>query len=256
MAKGGWPGNGGRIRPSLLALAAGLLILGAVVSQAEAIPALCDGTVQTECMLGDSGWTVTIPPNVRITFLGLDRPTARREDIHFLKEYDVFDFGPVTLRFNPFDPPRIVDSFFRMDEVVTNKMLVPFNAFQFTTRDEDNDPCSTFHPGIAHIHPDGTAAPSPNFGGATQWDGLLPVKGRCPGAGKENDGTNFLLVQGRMIAPNDMWKPERIRLHQIDGGTWFLTQQVAPEPATLVLFASGGLVLVVGYLRSRRRQAS
>ena len=44
--------------------------------QAAPIPPFCDGTVQTECMLGDSGWTVTIPPHVTIKLMGFDRPSA------------------------------------------------------------------------------------------------------------------------------------------------------------------------------------
>ena len=237
---------------SLLALCTGFFTLVTVVS-AGPIPPLCDGTVQTECLLGDSGWSVTIPAHVAIKFMGLDRPSAGREDTWFLKTYDVFDFSPVTLRFNPFQPERIVDSFFRMDEVVTNKMTVPFNTFEFTTRDTQNDQCSTFHPDIAHIHPDGTAAPNPDFGGATQWDGLLPSAGRCA---KPNDGTNFLIVQGRTIAPNASWNPQRIRLHEPDGDTWFLTEQAIPEPSTFVLFGSGALVLVLGYVRSRCKRAA
>jgi len=248
--------NGRPIWFSLLALSAGLFTLGIVVSEAGPVPPLCDGTVQTECLLGDSGWSVTIPAHVRITFMGLDRPSAGREDTWFLKTYDVVDFSPVTLRFNPFDPQRIVDSFFRMDELVTDKTTVPFSTFQFTTSDPQNDPCSTFHPDVAHIHPDGTAAPNPDFGGATQWDGLLPAAGRCPVAGHQNDGTNLLVVQGRTIAPNSSWNPQRIRLHEADGDTWFLTEKVVPEPPTLALFGSGALVLLFGYLCSRWKQGS
>jgi len=59
---------------SVLALSAGLLTRGVIISEAAPIPPLCDGTVQTECLLGDSGWSVTIPPNVTIKFMGLDRP--------------------------------------------------------------------------------------------------------------------------------------------------------------------------------------
>ncbi len=241
---------------SVLALSAGLLTRGVIISEAAPIPPLCDGTVQTECQLGDSGWSVTIPPNVTIKFMGLDRPSAGREDTWFLKTYDVVDFSPVTLQFNPFDPLRIVDSFFRMDELVTNKTTKLFNTFQFTTRDPQNDPCSTFHPDVAHVHPDGTAAPNPDFGGATQWDGLLPVAGRCPTVGHENDGTNLLVVQGRTIAPNGQWNPERIRLHERDKDTWFLTEQVVPEPAALTLFGSGALVFLFGYLYSRWKRGS
>ncbi len=222
-------------------------------STGEALPLLCDGTAQTECMLGDSGWTVTVPPNVTIKFMGLDRPSGRREDTWFVKTYDVQDFSPVTLRFNPAQPERIVDSFFRMDEVVTNKTTVPFNAFQFTTLGPQNDPCSMFHPDIAHIHPDGTSAPNGDFGGATQWDGLLPAQGRCPGMGKGNDGTNYLVVGGKTIGPNDVWNPQRIRLHETDQDTWFLTEAVAPEPSTVVLAASGMLPFALSYLKHRRR---
>ena len=247
--------NSKPIRSLLRGLAAGLASVAASLCEAAPIaapiPPLCDGTVQTECLLGDSGWSVTIPPHVTIKFMGLDRPSATREDTWFLKSYDVLDFSPVTLRFNPFDPQRIVDSFFRMDEVVTNKTPMPFTAFQFMTIDPQTDPCSTFHPDVAHIHPDGTAAPNPDFGGATQWDGLLPAAGRCPGAGHQNDGTNFLLVRGRSITPNNSWNPQRIRLHESDKDTWFLTEQVVPHPATVVLFGLGGLLLYLGSARSR-----
>jgi hypothetical protein len=240
---------------SVLALSARLFSPGVVVSEATPIPPLCDGTVQTECLLGDSGWSVTIPAHVRITFMGLDRPTTSREDTWFLKTYDAVDFSPVTLQFNPFQPERIKDSFFRVDELVTNKTATPFNTFLFTTKDPQNDACSTFHPDEAHLHPDGTGAPNPDFGGATQWDGLLPVAGRCARAGHQNDGTDRLVVQGRRIAPDGTWNPTRIRLHEPDGDTWFLTEQVVPEPSTFVL-SSGALVLLFAYLRSRRKQGS
>lgn len=224
---------------------------------ADAIPALCDGTPQTECMLGDSGWTVTIPPNVRIKLQGFDRSaTGGREDIWFEKTYNVFDFSPVTLTFNPFQPERIVDSFFRMDDVVTNKTISPFNAFIFTTIGPQNDPCSRLHPDVAHIHPDGTAAPAgkPDFGGTTQWDGLLPVQGRCDGnPSHKNFGTQFLLVAGRTIAPTDVWNPQRIRLHESDQDTWSLTEQATPEPSTFALTASGLLPFAFGYLKRRER---
>ena len=237
---------------ALVALASAGYVL-VTPSSSEAVPALCDGTVQTECMLGDSGWTVTVPPNVTITFMGLDRPSNRREDTWFVKTYDVTNFSPVTITFNPAQPERIVDSFFRMDEVVTNKTTSPFNAFQFTTIGPQNDPCSMFHPDVAHIHPDGTAAPNPDFGGTTQWDGLLPSQGRCPGMGKGNDGTNLLVVQGRTIGQNDVWNPQRIRLHESDTDAWSLTEAVAPEPSTILLAASGAVPMAVGYWKRRRR---